>query len=118
MPLGSIQPVTDGILLDLDDAAGAEYSMTFDQGPYRAEVMRLLRAPTAVGRALARRNRALTHGAQQPKNAAIGFVWHSDILKIYQGFPELASHNLTGSEQRPNRVRLLRLPAVDASKNA
>jgi hypothetical protein len=84
MPPGSIQPATDGILIDLDDAAGAAYSMTFGQGPHRAEVMRLLRAHTAVGRALARRKRALTHGAQQPKNAAIGSVWHSDIPKIYQ----------------------------------
>jgi len=34
--------------------------------------IRLLRAHTVVGRALARRKRALTHVAQQPRHAAIG----------------------------------------------
>jgi hypothetical protein len=29
MPSGSIQPVTDGILIDADDAAGASQGITF-----------------------------------------------------------------------------------------
>src|SRR5713101_7717455 len=72
MPPGSVQLVTDGILIDIDDAASAPERIPFGQGAHRNEVIRLLGAHTVVGRALARRKRALTHGAQQPRNAAIG----------------------------------------------
>ena len=72
MPSGSIDPVTDGILVDIDDTAGTSQRITFCQGPHRDRVIRFLHAYTEVCRALAHRKRALTHGAQQSWNAAIG----------------------------------------------
>src|SRR5712691_3044069 len=72
MPPGSIQPVTDGILIDIDDTPGTPQRITFCQGPHREGVIRLLRAHTEVRRALAHRKRALTHSAQQSRNATIG----------------------------------------------
>src|SRR5262245_39766383 len=71
-PSGSIDPVTDGILVDIDDTTGTPPSMTFCQGPHRDRVMRCPHAYTEVRRALAHRKRALTPGAQQSWNAAIG----------------------------------------------
>jgi hypothetical protein len=53
MPPGSIEPVTDGILVDLDDAAGAPKGITFCQGPHRDRVIHLLRLHTEVCRSLA-----------------------------------------------------------------
>src|SRR4029453_16083024 len=72
MPSGSVHPVTDGILVDIDDTAGTPQRMTFCQGPQRDGVIWFLRAHTEVRRALAHRKRALTPGAQQSRNAAIG----------------------------------------------
>src|SRR5437870_9370040 len=72
MPSGSVHPVTDGILIDLDDTAGTPQRITFCQGPHRNGVIRLRRAYTEVRRTLAHRKRALTHGAQQSRNVAIG----------------------------------------------
>src|SRR3712207_7098037 len=69
MPSGSIDPVTDGILVDSDDPAGTPQRITFGQGPHRDRVMRFLHAYTEVRRAVAHRKRALTHGAQQSWNA-------------------------------------------------
>ena len=43
MPSGSIDPVTDGILVDIDDTAGTPQRITFCQGPHRDRVIRLLR---------------------------------------------------------------------------
>src|SRR4030095_6959918 len=72
MPSGSVHPVTDGILVDIDDTAGTPQRMTFCQGPQRDGVIWFLRTHTEVRRALAHRKRALTPGAQQSRNAAIG----------------------------------------------
>src|SRR5262249_35697598 len=66
MPSGSIDPVTDGILVDIDDTAGTPQRITFCQGPHRDRVIRFLHAYTEVRRALAHRKRALTHGAAIP----------------------------------------------------
>src|SRR5262245_31436321 len=72
MPSGSVHPVTDGILIDLDDTAGTPQRIPFGQGPHRDGVIRRLRAYTEVCRTLAHRKRALTSGAQQSRNTAIG----------------------------------------------
>src|SRR4029450_14117129 len=72
MPSGSIDPVTDGILVNIDDTAGTPQRITFCQGPHRDRVIRFLHAYPEVRRALAHRKCALTHGAQQSWNAAIG----------------------------------------------
>src|SRR5215468_9405639 len=53
MPSGSIDPVTDGILVDIDDTAGTPQRITFCQGPHRDRVIRFLHAYTEVRRALA-----------------------------------------------------------------
>jgi hypothetical protein len=62
MPSGSIDPVTDGILVDIDDTVGTPQRMTFGQVPHRDRVMRFLHAYTEVRRALAHRKCALTLG--------------------------------------------------------
>jgi hypothetical protein len=53
MPSGSIPPVTDGLLIDVDDAAGAAPGMTFCQGPQGDGVRRLLRVHPEGRRAVA-----------------------------------------------------------------
>jgi hypothetical protein len=53
MPPGSIEPVTDGILIDLDDAAGAPQGITFCQGTHGNRVIRLLGVHTEGSRSLA-----------------------------------------------------------------
>src|SRR5215510_2551535 len=63
MPAGSVHPITDGILIDIDDPAGTPQRITFCQGPHRDGVIRFLRTHTEVCRAVAHRKRALTHGA-------------------------------------------------------
>src|SRR5919197_3009179 len=72
MPSGSVHLVTNGILVDIDDTAGTPQRITFCQGPHRDGVIRLLCTHTEVCRALTHRKRALTPGAQQSRNAAIG----------------------------------------------
>src|SRR5262249_28378 len=72
MPPGSIQPVTDRILIDLDDAAGAPYRIPFGQGPPRDGVIRLLCTDPEIRRPLTRRKGAVTPSAQQPRNTAVG----------------------------------------------
>lgn len=72
MPPGSIQPVTDSIRIELDDAAGAPESIPFGQSPHRDGVMRLLCTDPEVRRPLTRRKGALTPGTPQPRNAAVG----------------------------------------------
>src|SRR2546428_7403339 len=84
MPPGSIQPVTDGILIDLDDTPSTPQRIPFCQGPHRDGVMRLLRAHTEVRRALAHRKRALTPGAQQSRNATIGST--TDQMRVEATF--------------------------------
>src|SRR5262245_20859972 len=48
MPSGSIDPVTDGILVDIDDTAGTPQRITFGRGPHRDRVTRFLHAYTEV----------------------------------------------------------------------
>jgi hypothetical protein len=72
MPSGPIDPVTDGILVDIDDTASTPQRITFCQGLHRDSVIWFLRTNTKVCPALAHQKCALTHGAQQSRNAAIG----------------------------------------------
>ncbi len=72
MPSSSIDPVTDGILVDLDDTAGTPQRITFGEGPHRDSVIRLLCTYPEVRRPLTRRKGAVTPSAQEPRNTAVG----------------------------------------------
>src|SRR4051812_45360812 len=71
-PSSSIDPVTDGILVDLDDTAGTPQRITFGEGPHRDSVIRLLCTYPEVRRPLTSRKCALASGTQQPRNTAVG----------------------------------------------